>query len=77
MLLNIFRDKFLKKIRTSEAAVERVFSRHELVHSVQRALLEPNFVKKVLFLQYNAQRLYKELLKWKMDFEGEPEDISK
>ena len=28
-----FRDQFLKKIVKSEASVERVFSRHKLIHS--------------------------------------------
>ena len=76
MLLNIFRDVLSKKLPTSEAAVERVFSRHKLVQSAQRAWLEPNFVEKVFFLRYNAQRLYPELPIWKSDLEGEPEEIS-
>ena len=37
--LNAFRDQPLKKISTSEAAVERVFSRHKLVHSPLRSCL--------------------------------------
>ena len=33
-------------------------------------------LEKVLFLRYNAQRLYPELPIWKSDLEGEPEEIS-
>ena len=52
MLLNIFRDEFLKKIPNPRPRL-KVFSRYKLVHSAQRARWEPN-------LRYNAQRLYPE-----------------
>ena len=40
--LKIFADQFLRKIPTSEAAVERVFSRHKLIHTALRARLSPD-----------------------------------
>ena len=40
--LKIFADQFLRKIPTSEAAVERVFSRHKLIHTAVRARLSPD-----------------------------------
>ena len=33
LFIRVFRDQFLKKIVKSEASVERVFSRHKLIHS--------------------------------------------
>ena len=59
------------KIPTSEAAVERVFSRHKLIHTAQRARLAPGFVEKVLFVRYNAKRFYPKLPIWASDDQQE------
>ena len=56
--LKIFADQFLRKIPTSEAAVERVFSRHKPIHTAVRARLSPDVVCEVLFIRYNASRVY-------------------
>ena len=56
--LKIFADQFLRKIPTSEAAVERVFSRHKLIHTAVQARLSPDVVSEVLFIRYNASQVY-------------------
>ena len=43
----------LNKISTSEAAVERCFSSHKLIHSPMRASLSDEIVDKLLFIRYN------------------------
>ena len=43
----------LNKISTSEAAVERCFSFHKLIHSPMRASLSDEIVDKLLFIRYN------------------------
>ena len=59
--LKVFRDQFLKRIPTSEAAVERVFSRHKLVHTSMRAKMKSEIVEKMLFVRYNLRYLYPNL----------------
>ena len=43
----------LKQIPTSEAAVERVFSRHKLVQSQIQASLRDDMVENIMFLRYD------------------------
>ena len=42
----------------SEAAVERIFSRHKLVHTILRPRSLPNFVETVLFVKHNAKQCF-------------------
>ena len=62
--LKIFRDKFLRKIPTSEAAVERVFSKHKMIHTELRSSLLGTTVEKMLFIRYNIKHAYPDLLFW-------------
>ena len=45
---SVFSEKKLERIQTSEAAVERIFSHHKLVHSQIRASLKDDIVEKIL-----------------------------
>ena len=51
-------NQLLKKIPTSEAAVEMVFSRHKLGRSPLRSCLKSDIVDKTLFVRYNIAFLY-------------------
>ena len=62
--LKIFRDKFLRKIPTSEAAVERVFSKHKMIHTELRSSLLGTTVEKMLFIRYNIKHAYPDLPFW-------------
>ena len=53
-----FRDQLLKKNPMSEAAFERVFSRHKLVHSPLKSCLKLDIVDKMLFVRYNIAFFY-------------------
>ena len=64
MALKVFTTQFLERIPTSEAAVERVFSRHKLVHSQIRASLKVDIVEKILFLRYSLQGAFPHLPFW-------------
>ena len=59
--LKAFRDQLSHKIPTSEAAVERVSSRHTLVYSPLRSCLKSDIVDKTLFVRYNIAFLYQGL----------------
>ena len=54
----------MEQIPTSEAAVERVFSRHKLVQSQIRASLRDDMVENIMFLHYNLQRAFPHLPFW-------------
>ena len=54
----------MEQIPTSEAAVERVFSRHKLVQSQIRATLRDDMVENIIFLRYNLQRAFPHLPFW-------------
>lgn len=56
--LRMFKEHFLRNIITSEAAVERAFSRHKAVHSQFRANLLPDIVDDMLFVRYNIRLIY-------------------
>ena len=51
-------NQLLKKIPTSDAAVEMVFSRHKLIHSPLRSCLKSDIVDKKPFFRYNIALLY-------------------
>ena len=53
----------LKKISVAEAAVERAFSRHRLVHTRLRANLEAESMDNQLFIRYN----FETIMKWLKD----------
>ena len=59
--LKIFRDIFFRKIPTSEAAVERVFSKHKMIHTELRSSLLGTTVEKMLFIRYNIKHAYPDL----------------
>ena len=52
--LQLFQGRILAGFPTSEAAVERGFSKHKAIHSKFRAKLENGFVEKVLFIRENS-----------------------
>ena len=60
--LRLFIDHRLCSITSSEAAVERCFSMHKMVHSRVRANLSDEIVNDVLFIRYNKQLKYSALL---------------
>lgn len=66
-ILQIFKSNFLNHIPTSEAAVERVFSRHKLIHSQIRNSLKAGTVDSMLFVRYNVSYLYKSIFADKME----------
>ena len=47
----------VKKIKISEAAVERAFSRHKLVHNRLRANLQESTMDNHLFIRYNFETI--------------------
>ena len=51
--VRFFIDKKLPKIIASEAAVERCFSLHKLIHCPLRASLSDEVVNDILFVRYN------------------------
>ena len=57
-VLQIFETEFLNNIPTSEAAVERVFSRHKLIHTNMRNSLKAETVDAMLFVRYNVPFKY-------------------
>ena len=55
--LSSFENTILKNISVSEAAVERLFSRHKRIHSPLRACLSPDVARKCLFIRINKGNL--------------------
>lgn len=53
--LKLFHEEKLKCISISEAAVERCFSIHKLIHSPLRAKLTDDIVEDILFIRYNYE----------------------
>ena len=51
--LQLFVRRILDSFPTSEAAVERGFSKHKAIHSKFRAALDNGLVEKVLFIREN------------------------
>ena len=51
--LELFVNNKITKIAVSEAAVERCFSLHKLVHSALRSSLSNELVIDILFIRYN------------------------
>lgn len=56
--LRIFMEHKLPKIAVSEAAVERCFSRHKIIHSKYRASLTDDVVNDILFIRYNVSWMF-------------------
>ena len=48
----------MKKIYLLEAAVERAFSRHKMIHTRLRANLEPESMDNQLFIRYDFETIY-------------------
>ena len=51
--IDVFMKKILGNFPTSEAAVERGFSKHKAIHGKFRANLEESLVEKILFVREN------------------------
>ena len=55
--LSSFEKTILKNVSVSEAAVERLFSRHKRIHLPLRACLYPDVARKCLFIRINQGKL--------------------
>ena len=69
--LRLFIDHKIKGVAVSEAAVERCFSVHKLVHSSLRASLTDEIVNDILFIRYNIKFVHQHIVQHELTDEEE------